>query len=39
MRLKSLHQLIHNSSQHSDIKKASVEVEFMEVDDDGRDSI
>lgn len=33
MRLKSLHQLIHNSQNHGDIKKASVEVEFMDVED------
>ncbi|EGR34361.1 SMC4 structural maintenance of chromosomes 4, putative [Ichthyophthirius multifiliis] len=33
MRLKTLSQLIHNSSQHQDIKKASVEVIFHEIKD------
>ena len=39
MRLKSLHQLIHNSSSHGDIKKASVAVEFLEVEDKGSECI
>ena len=33
MRLKQLHQLIHNSSDHQNIKKAYVEVHFQEIYD------
>lgn len=30
MRLQKIHQLIHNSAKHHDVKKASVEVHFLE---------
>lgn len=30
MRLQKIHQLIHNSAKHNDVKKASVEVQFEE---------
>ncbi|CAD8166777.1 unnamed protein product [Paramecium pentaurelia] len=30
MRLQKIHQLIHNSADHRDVKKASVEVQFIE---------
>lgn len=33
MRLNKLHELIHNSAKHENIKKASVEVSFMDIID------